>query len=475
VHALGAVATHHADFGTSGVHELPLVFTSSGGQTTTLQSGLEAFVFLDFTDYTRPQPVPVVAFEASVGESSASMGPDLGIAAGTLRTGAPPNQLLLNSTIDGASTWGRQQPLRPLPPSDAIDVQASASHGVTGYGGGELHLVDLEQDLPSDCSDAASHASRIVYRRGMSATAIARLGAGDPDLFVVAQSGQPSNPSLVVTENSSGGATAHVLYWDRGTDRENYWKLTPGTAPATTVLDPRIFPGGPSLLVKGAGEAVHGVALSGSTAFIYNVDPSGVYGVVGGNAPISTASVDMPFGPATPTQRFMRDALPISVASSSSVSNKMYVAYSAVDQGETSIFVTTSAGGTTYGAWTTPVRVNEKSPEDHRYYFDPEIASTGDAIFVTFSAMTPAPESTDNVVVTYVASSSDNGMTWRILASSETWAASSLPFDCLTQRWSFGDYRQPATIGSRTLFLRRSGDSGAPVEFTHWFGSRSTD
>jgi hypothetical protein len=183
----------------------------------------------------------------------------------------------------------------------------------------------------------------------------------------------------------------------------------------------------------------------------------------------------MPFGPATPTQRFMRDALPISVASSSSVSNKMYVAYSAVDQGETSIFVTTSAGGTTYGAWTTPVRVNEKSPEDHRYYFDPEIASTGDAIFVTFSAMTPAPESTDNVVVTYVASSSDNGMTWRILASSETWAASSLPFDCLTQRWSFGDYRQPATIGSRTLFLRRSGDSGAPVEFTHWFGSRSTD
>src|SRR6185295_4691540 len=142
-----------------------------------------------------------------------------------------------------------------------------------------------------------------------------------------------------------------------------------------------------------------------------------------------------------------------------------YVAYTANDQGETSIYFTQSQGGGSFGSWSTPVRVHTHGTEDV-YYFDPEVSVDNEGtIVITYSLMVPAPFTTNGGARATVAWSTDGGMSF---ANSDLvgWNALALPYHCGRQKWFLGEYRQVSKVGGRAIHLYQyqSGSSSTHVQ-----------
>jgi len=216
---------------------VPRVFTTGGSTTTTLEEYTFPNFVGAFRDHIRFPQSPQALGDAThpATESAIGMGPQSGLAAAVRRNNPPPWQNVLDDTMDGANSFGSATDVVVQP----VAAGQSISDPIIDFGGGKFHYVDFERDIGS-CS--AFGTERIVYRRGTSAAYIAGLQSGSPDLFVLPSDGSGlDHPGMVVTEDATGAATAHVMWWDQSNAANQhvfYWKLLPsGQTVGPTAID----------------------------------------------------------------------------------------------------------------------------------------------------------------------------------------------------------------------------------------------
>jgi hypothetical protein len=464
-----------------------------GAHATTLQEMTEVGGEMIWKDHVRADASSAVAVAALAGaESSVASSADIGIAATALRGPSGPFEVTVSGTLDNASSW-HSSALKTLPAEHPIDAPASALAPITASDSKRLHLVNLESDLDTDCL-SPSDSQRVVYRRGEDVRVLAQLAAEDPDLFLLASSGRYSDPSLVVTESTGPvedrESTAHALWNDLNDERVHYWRLPPLGEPYATALDPTWLPISSLRLISGAfGQAIYAAAGGPQHLRICDLnllpldDESCVFVAFG---QLSLRYAEISFGAPEPAaqgrcepiedQHFkcMRDGQPFAVAGDHRIANKLYVVYAAEDTAagldveRGSIFFTYSTGGSKIGDWSDPVRVNPRATGETREYFDAELAVDAQGgVFVTYAAIDP--QSADTTVRVYAAYWDGEG-TPRFDAATQvaSWDASLLPYDCTTDRWALGDYRDPDTIGGRSLHVLRDGDGDSARQVTRW-------
>jgi len=257
VFGLGAVTT------TTGVaNRTPRVFTSAGYLHPQLYFSFTLQEFYDWFDYTGFRDhVRIPYYNAALGgpgspatESAIGPGP-IGLAAAIWRK-SPPWHDVIDDTFDGGQTWTRYDSdlvVETLPPVNPGVSSQSSSDPTVGYGGGLMHYLDLSYDIFPDCTPPdPENSMRVVYRRGATASYVAGLGSGSPDLFQIDSTGYHDHPWLAVTEDASG-ATAHVVYWNVGSGVVKYWKLAPSGAVGPTTIPTAQLPARPPAMVVGAG------------------------------------------------------------------------------------------------------------------------------------------------------------------------------------------------------------------------------
>jgi hypothetical protein len=466
-----------------------------GARATTVQEATEVAGEIVWRDHVRADASSRVVIPAPASaESSVASSADIGIAATAVRGPSAPFTVMLSGSIDNASSW-HSFALETLPAESAIDAPASsASAPVTASDGKRLHLVNLESDMDTDCSSAGDN-QRIVYRRGEDVRVLAQLSNDDSDLFQVASSGRYSDPSLVVTVEDGDviedrESTAHVLWNDLTDDRVHYWRLPPLGDPYKTPLDATKLPiSSLRLISSGAGEAIYAAAGGPQHLRICDLnalpldDDSCVFVAFG---QLSLRYAEISFGASEPASndscepvedehfKCMRDGLPFAVAGDHRIANKLYAVYAAEDTAagldveRGSIFFTHSTGGAEIGDWSNPVRVNPRATGETLEYFDAELAVDAQGgVFVTYAAI--EPQSADTSVRVYAAYWDGEGIP-RFDAPTQvaSWDASRLPYDCTTGRWALGDYRDPDTIGGRSLHVLRADDGGSEQQVTRW-------
>jgi len=413
VTALGAITnvldTQNAD----SVYELPNVLAIVGGtRATTLQAAWWTYADVFYFEHMRPQQL--VPATSAQGEVSLASGAELAIAASALRSSSAPARIQLAASNDGAASW-TQVELEPLPAVDDIDVTPSALEPTTAYADKRLHLLDLEWDLPADCSSPNERSQRIVYRRGDDARAIARLRAGSTDLFPVASRGRFSSPVLAVRDVPSGAA--HVIFNDLELGVVQHWTLRAddSSAPPVAALSPHAFPvGALELVAGGPGQSVYAFTASDRDLRVCNASAIQDCPYVAPNR-LALRSKPIAFGAPRPEPqgacaaidgafyRCLRDDRPYSVAVSHDKSNVLYVAYTGEgESGAGDVFLTVSSGDPGLSSWSDPIRIHSLPPSAAIELFDPEITVDREGgIFVTYSEIAPAPASRDSTVRVY--------------------------------------------------------------------------
>jgi hypothetical protein len=454
-----------------------------GARGRVLQEARETASGASSEDHMRPgaqAPVPLAL--ASGAEISVASGADLGIAATAQRSSEAPH-IVLAGSVDNGSSW-HSFPLVALPVEDEDERPAATLDPVVGYDRGRVHLIDREVPDYGMCASLRGLTpQRIVYRRGHDARSLATLGADHPDVKIVASGGSYGAPSMVVTW-SEGGSVVHAVFNDLASSAR-YWRLRPGSSTREPIE--RTF--GPELsmstlqLASGVDSSVYVAGLRDQVLRICDVSddelPETLF-CADADLDAQVLHRAVPFGlpeaqaqgacPMVEGQHYkcFQDGKPYSLAVSLREPNKIYVAYAGEDQGASSIYLSVSSGGADYGAWTT-TRVHPRSGSDKKDYFDAEVTVDAQGTTtVTYSALEPKSANTSAQV--FSAHRTGDQAAFHIAPLGE-WDASGLQYDCVTERWALGDYRDPDTLGGRSLHALRSNDAAPSSHAARWLNA----